>query len=791
MDFNILLDNTLLIVPNKTKKDILIDINNKEKLYNYKIMDIKEFTDNYDFSYDAKSIVYLMNKYNFKYDKAKMYLDNIKYVNKEYNNEKIDNLYSIKKELEDNNLLIKNDLFKNYIKTKNKYIALYDNLSNYEKKVLNKANVTIIKKEEKDYFHDVYEFENTNEETLFLFEKISELLKKGVSLSNIKICNLSLEYYNHIYRLSKIYNYKIDLNDDNTYSTNIVNRFISLIKENDKEKTIKILMEEFDYKNDINKSIIDNIIKIINKYYFIDDLSKYIDLLISDFKRIKINKKEKEIIEIIDYSNSYIKDDDYVFILGFNESLIPKVYMDEDYLSDKEKELLGVETSLEKNIKEKETLISFIKNTKNLYISYKLKDNDLEYYPSSLVKDLSMNVIKDNDLLYSYSDFNNKLLLSKKLDNFIKYGEVSKDLELLYSNYKDINYLSFDNKYKKISKDKLNNFLNNKLLLSYSSMDNYYKCSFRYYLNNILKLSKYEETFFTHIGSLFHYVLSMCFNKDFDFEYEYNKYIKENNYDYNNKELFYLDKLKNDLILIIDTIKKQMNRSSFKNTLLEKKVYINENTSVTFVGIVDKILYLEKDNKTYMMIIDYKTGNPNLDLNNTIYGINLQLPLYIYTVSNMGEFKNVEVIGFYLQKILNTSVSYDKKKTYMKQREDSLKLQGFTVDDKKLISLIDDEYDEESYIKSLKTTNSGFSKTSKLLSKEKICNLNKLAKEKIDESAKNILNSNFDINPKIIKNENVGCKYCEYKDICFMSEEDVIYLKDHKDLDFLGGDNND
>ena len=61
-------------------------------------------------------------------------------------------------------------------------------------------------------------------------------------------------------------------------------------------------------------------------------------------------------------------------------------------------------------------------------------------------------------------------------------------------------------------------YLNNELTLSYSSIDNYYKCAFKYYLNNILKIDEFEETFYTIIGSLFHYVLSKMNNDNFDLD---------------------------------------------------------------------------------------------------------------------------------------------------------------------------------------------------------------------------------------------------------------------------------
>ena len=48
-----------------------------------------------------------------------------------------------------------------------------------------------------------------------------------------------------------------------------------------------------------------------------------------------------------------------------------------------------------------------------------------------------------------------------------------------------------------------------------------------------------------------------------------------------------------------------------------------------------------------------------------------------------------------------------------------------------------------------------------------------------------VSNANFMINPKRIGNDNVGCQYCHYRDICFMSEKDIVDLKEYKNLEFL------
>ena len=61
----------------------------------------------------------------------------------------------------------------------------------------------------------------------------------------------------------------------------------------------------------------------------------------------------------------------------------------------------------------------------------------------------------------------------------------------------------------------------------------------------------------------------------------------------------------------------------------------------------------------------------------------------------------------------------------------------------------------------------------------------------IEETTNRIVDGKFDINPKIYNKENISCKYCDYKDICYVKDKDLIYLEKVDDLEFLdGGDEN-
>ena len=503
----------------------------------------------------------------------------------------------------------------------------------------------------------------------------------------------------------------------------------------------------------------------------------------------------KNQIECIDILDNIIDEDYYIFLMNFNQGSIPIIKKDEDYITDSMKDEVDcLDSTVIYNKKMKDTLSKCILNIKNLYISYKIKGDNGSYTISSLNEYLNFPIINNFVDNYSYSNIYNKLRLSDYLDEYTKYGVMDNNLPKLYSHYSNIEYKKYDNTFKGIDSSKLKEFISNKLTLSYTTIDNYYRCGFRYFLNSVLRLNIYEESFVTIIGNTFHYILSNCFEIDnYDIDSEYNKYISSLDRDFSNKELFFLEKLKEELKFIIKTIKEQLECCELNNSFYEKEIYIDKSRDVkiTFMGKIDRVIYDNIEDKTIVSVIDYKTGNPNINISNTIYGIEMQLPIYVYLIKNCGDFSSVQVAGFYLQQLLNNEIIKDNNRSYEKMKKDNLKLQGYSNDDINILRYFDSSYMDSNFIKGLKVSSKGFYAYSKVLSSEKIDNLVNIVDKKIDSAIDNILDGKFDINPKRIGDINYGCEYCKFKDICFMNEGDVVNLSSDKNLSFLGGDDND
>lgn len=779
MDFISNINNeSVLIVPTNLKNDVLNYIDSLDFLINVKIYSLEEIKKKLYFDIDEEAVLYLMEKYGYSHDVSKIYLENLYNVEKkEYNNEKLNFLVSLKEELIKEKLLKYSSVFKNFLMSKEIIIYGYDYLDKFNLRMLKDFNYKVVSKKEFSNKVPVYIFNTLEEELDYVVINVIELIKKGVSPNKIYLLNLDEDYKKEVLKLFKMFNIKVDINQSSSLLSTIIGNFAfkTLKNEKDFEVTIEKISSNFNMKNNNNLEVLNKIIAIFNKYInFKYDFDIVTESIKNDMERTIINNdKYLNMINVDRIENRSFKEDDYVFLLGFNEGMIPRTIKDEKYLSDDLKLLLGFNPSFEINELEKSSLIKNIKSIKNIVITLKKAYKDQEYYPSSLLNYDIFEILKSENKNISYSNIHSSLYLSKMLDDYIKYDYKNPDLEKYYNSF-PIRYLEYDNTFKGINSDNLKKFINNELKLSYSTIDNYFRCQFRYYIASVLRLNKFENDLNTYIGNLFHQILSAIYKEDFNLEEEYKAFLSDKKL--SNKELFYLMKIKKEINIVIDFIKKFDEVTELKESYLELELSIKKKSEidVVFKGAIDKIIYKKKNDETLVGIVDYKTGNPGINLELAKHGIGMQLFAYIYLVSKSELFENPNFVGFYLQNILKNEVNIDNKKDYLEQKEKNLRLNGYSTTNKDDLAYLDPTYESSQFITSLRVKKDGeFDSKSKVLSKEEVDGIIDIVDKNIEGAIQNILDANFIINPKRYEQENVGCSYCDFKDICFMTSNDI------------------
>lgn len=789
-----MLNNQEIIITTSTNKRNILK--NNHSLNNQKIYTINDFYKQYYFDYNEETIYYIMNKYNVKYEIAKIYLENLYFLKiKEYNSSKLQFLTNLKEDLISNNLITINNLFINYLKNKNiTFLNLpysKENNNLFNQLSLN-SKVNIKNEDNKKYNHIIYDLNDIEDEVVFVANQICDLLKKGILINNIYLTNLNNDYRKIIKRIFPMFNIPFTLsNEESIYGTKIVTDFISLYNS-DLSKTMEQLKDSIDSQE--AEEIYNLIVNIINKYYFITDKNKAFEMIKYNLKKTKIPSKDtiSSVHEVV-LTDTTFKEDDYVFVLSFNQGIIPIIYKDEEYLSDLEKQELNISLTVDKNNLEKEKIVKHLSAIKNAIITYKHQANGEEFLLSSINDVLNYEIQQVTNIKLENNNIYNQIKLTSLLDEYYKYGTKSSLLYDLNYHYQELPYKTYKHQFTGITSSSLKEYLNNKLTLSYSSLDKYYRCPFSFYIGNILKLNIYEETFFQLIGTLFHRILEKILNTNLNYDELWDKELKALDHDFTFKERFFLTKLKQELSFIIDVIKEQEKYTNLHDELHEERVYINlkGDIKITFTGIIDKIKYKKENNQTIIAIIDYKTGNPNLDLTTIPYGIGMQLPVYLYLAKNTQKLTNIKVAGFYLQKILNNEITVDNTHTYEQLKKKNLLLQGFSNEDISILSEFDSSYVDSNMIKSMKVKkDNSFYHYCNVINEKTIEKITKIVEDKINEGAENITKAQFLIAPKKIGKTNYGCQLCKFKDICYHTNDDIIELPELTKDQVIGGDNN-
>lgn len=795
--------NVIIITDHIHKKKILKYASKNHIILSCKIYTIEEVKTKYLFTYHEKAILEIIEKEKVLPSIAEIYMHICYYLEeKTYKSEKIQKLSQLFEHLKNENLVKKDLVFPKFMR--NKTIILYEleNIENADKKIFQKLSsenkVITLEEEEKDFCHTLYTFDNIEEEIAHLASTIASLINQNIDKNHIKVILLNDDYKNVIKRVFTLYHIPFQIKEKKPLiSYDITKYFLYLLEEIEDKKEIPFLLSEnYDLKDPFLKEIHRKLINILNKYDFIENKDKHKQIIKYICSKESIEKEEYEnIIEVTSLYQDDIEQEDFLFLIGASLSYFPKIYKDDDYINDKEKEELELDSTLEKNKKEKEKLRKFLNTHKNIKISYAKFSSTKEYAKADIIEELIKEgklILKEKEDIAFTKDFAS-YLCSKELDEFVKYNKVSKRLPILFHNISS-KYKSYKHQYTPIEKEDFLSLIQNNITLSYTSLETFYKCRFRYYLQNIVKVKEEKEEDIERIfGLIVHEILESIENKkeleDILDSIIFSYYEKEK---ISFKEHFYIEKYKREIKRMLAILKKQQERSSFITKYLEKEFCENidyKKLKVKLIGKIDKVCLYKEKGKIYGAIIDYKTGSTHFDINKIYYGLNMQLFIYYYLLKKK---ENISFAGVYLQNIIKDILQAKPNKTYEELLYEAYKLDGFTIKNRSIVKALDKE-EKNSYIKNMRfKTDGDFYSNAKVLEEQTIEKLTKMVKEKIEKAIIDIYNVDFKIDPKNIgfekEEDQTGCKFCSFKDICFKEDTDINILPKMKNLEFLEGD---
>ena len=751
-----MLDEGYIVCSNDIKNKILEDNKNCLGFNDYKFLTEEAFIRGFFTSFKDEAISYLVAIKGISATVAKLYLSFLYIIDVSISYETINlkELQNIKKELTDHSFAYLDSIYISMMQKNNITIINPNNIEliNYLKDKYN-LKISIIREEKvEEKKLDIHTFNNHNDELIYVFDKIKKLIESGVSLNDIKIANLSDDYQFSLNRIMNSLN--IPFNNDgvsNALAKPVYKLFLSNLSRMSFDDNINDLA-----KKGFNNADINLLINTINKYRASNyEPYKLKSLFEDEIKSFRYDAQRFDnAIDIISVSEIASNLDKYVFLINFDSS-IPSVKKDDDYLTDKEKTWLHLLTSLKLNEISKNKVKEILYKASNLTITYSIHHSFTKMIESPLILDLKMNVIKENRI-FGVDKESDDLYLAESLDNYVRFNVDNDDLKNHY--YKNLNYNSYDNSYQKVDKESFEKLRGNTIRLSYSQMEKYYKCPFQYYCSKILRVDEFEEILATRLGTYAHGILEKFENyktqandlNSFDFDKAskemideiYNGKIKK---EFTLEDKFYFEKSNDYIKELINYNKVHEENSDLTEVKTEEKLdLVLHNGRVTFEGYVDKELIENKNGIEYIAVIDYKSYAKSNSLDNIEDGFNLQLPIYLYLISE--KHNNPHYMGIYLQPFDFKPGKYNEEKT-------NYGLKGFTSSSEDDMNSIYHQYDTDSKYLGIKITSKGIhsSYIYKLLNQDEFKMLIDMAKKKIEDMIISIDERNFEIKPKTIE----------------------------------------
>lgn len=338
------------------------------------------------------------------------------------------------------------------------------------------------------------------------------------------------------------------------------------------------------------------------------------------------------------------------------------------------------------------------------------------------------------------------------------------------------------------------------LTLSNASYERYKKCPFQYYCQDILRIAPRQRFQIAGVsrGSLIHTCLQQIltdYPKDQfialtqDELYQIaSSYAKQywttqmgGDFSKSKRDLASYRHIVSEMVPMLQHLQEELAQSDFYPCYMELKI---SNDSIEFppihlrtqhgdpycfTGKVDRVdLCDDDDQKTrWVRVIDYKTGSKNFSLGHVYYGLDLQMLIYLFTITSPGSaLQNASPAGVLYMPAGN--VHYTRKRSDTTTPEEQLnknyRMNGLLLKNAHLITLMDKNGEGIYVPQKLKDANSD-KITVNLITESEMDNLYFYVMDILQETADEIYDGQIDASPFSFDTVQ-SCQYCVYQNIC-------------------------
>jgi len=342
------------------------------------------------------------------------------------------------------------------------------------------------------------------------------------------------------------------------------------------------------------------------------------------------------------------------------------------------------------------------------------------------------------------------------------------------------------------------------LLNSVSRLEKYAACAYAHFLQYGLRLRERGEYSFeaADMGNLFHGVLegfSERLKEDgytwFDFPREEGRRLVKETLtacaaSYGETILYssarnrhLLARMERILNRTVETLQTQLRKGQFLPEAFEVSfdvlenldslnITLSEKEKLRLRGRIDRVDIGETDERVYVKVIDYKSGDRRFDLAALYYGLQLQLVVYMNAAVELVQKKYPD------KEAVPAAMLYYRVADPVVEGEElspeeingrilqELKMTGVVNDNDEAVRMLDSEFTVKSDILPLERKRDGsFSAASSVISREDMQTVSNYVNHKIRSLGREILDGTISVNPCELGAEK-ACTYCAYKHVC-------------------------
>lgn len=500
-----------------------------------------------------------------------------------------------------------------------------------------------------------------------------------------------------------------------------------------------------------------------------------------------------------------------VFVAGANEGDFPKSVFSGGLLTESDRVILSENDfalySFGETLTFQERYFAYMAlsaASEKLYVSY--EGNVKNDAPSSIITSLTslfpnIETLKKEDLPETELVESRTSAFDLMTEKFGDNTAFSESLKKHFENdgrYEAVKLLFENDEISIKNKENSKALFGKDMYLSASRLEDYFNCRFRYFCKFGLMARPLQKAQMNAMqtGTVIHYVLENVLNdigtKQLAVESEARIRIIVNKYlnlyfetqlgdtaEFTKRFKYQFMRLSKMLYSVVMRLSDEFSHSSFsaeafeltidKDGDVQPAVIQLEDGTVRIRGAVDRVDVLDKDGEKYIRVVDYKSGNKKFRLSDVLYGLNLQMFVYLFTVcsdKNSG-FSGIPagVLYMHAAKSVATLDSQNTEEALHNNADSEYKMKGVVLYDDKHDILNDMEegvngrfipvsYDSKGNLKGCFASLEGLGRIAR--------KINSL----IAEMGNGLHNGEIGQNPIDGTDHDKTCEFCDYSDVC-------------------------